>query len=86
MNTRTIALPESLVRRIEDVAKASEASLEETAQSFLEAMLQAWEPHLVKDGQGGVMDIFREESELWAEESARSGGAPSEEGEGWKQG
>lgn len=85
MKTRTIALPESLVHRLEDVAKASEESLEATAQNFLEAMLEAWEPHLVKDGQGGVTDIFKEESELWSEE-ARSGGASLEEGEGWKQG
>ena len=86
MRTRSIIVPETLARRIEDVASASGSTLEATASSFLEAMLQAWEPHLVKDGEGGVVDIFREEAELWARESEQSGGARQGEGEEWKQG
>jgi len=86
MRTRTIRIPEELALRLDDVAKANESTSEATAEEFIEAMLKAWEPHLVKDGQGGVMDIFEQEAELWREESASSGRTGAEEGEGWKQG
>ena len=47
-------------------------------------MLEAWEPHLVKDSEGDVVDIFEEEAKLWAEEDGRQ--INTEEGEEWKGG
>ena len=80
---KSIRITDELASRLEDVAKASEASVEEVVEQFLDSMLEAWEPHLVKDGEGNVVDIFEEEAKLWAEESGRDSGG--EEGEEWKK-
>ena len=81
---KSIRISDEVASRLEDVAKASEESVEEVAEQFLDAMLKAWEPHLVKDSEGNVVDLFEEESKMWAEENG--GGTATEEGEGWKSG
>lgn len=81
---KSIRVSDEIASRLGDVAKASEASVEEVVEQFLGSMLEAWEPHLVKDSEGNVVDLFEEESKMWAEESG--GGTATEEGEGWKSG
>lgn len=81
---RSIRITDELASRLEDVAKASESSVEEVVDQFLDSGLAAWEPHLVKDSEGNVVDIFEEEARLWAEEDGRK--FDTEEGEEWKDG
>ena len=81
---KNIPVSDELASRLVDVAKASDSSVAEVAEQFLKAMLEAWEPHLVKDGEGNVVDIFEEEAKLWAEENSK--GSVGEEGEDWKGG
>jgi hypothetical protein len=81
---KNIPVSDELASQLEDVAKASDFSVEEVVEQFLKGMLWAWEPHLVKDGDGNVVDIFEEETQLWAEENGM--GSVGEEGEDWKGG
>ncbi|MBM3913070.1 MAG: hypothetical protein FJ351_01345 [Sphingomonadales bacterium] len=74
-----IEIPDRIGLRIKDVAKASDSTAEEVAEQFLKAMLEAWEPHLIKDSEGNVIDLFEEEVKLWAEESGDN------DSEGWKK-
>lgn len=81
---RSIRVSDEIASRLRDVAKASEKSVEEVTEQFLDEMLQAWEPHLVKDSDGNVVDLFEEELRILREESG--GELNTDEGEGWKSG
>lgn len=74
-----VQVSDQLAPRLMDVAKASETTIEQVTEEFLKAMLEAWEPHLIKDSEGNVVDVFKEEAKLWAEESGDN------DSEGWKK-